>query len=142
MSPMIDMVFLLLIFFIVAAKIIKLKQDPDIMPPLAKQGSKDQDNIQGRIVINIYKDGTIANANGRKDDANLLLTEDDIENYVKERAEQIKGRDYEPEIHLRGDRDVEFRHIRKVVKSSASAGVIKVVFASTERYVKNRKNEE
>jgi biopolymer transport protein ExbD len=36
MSPMIDMVFLLLIFFIVNATAIIVKTDPKVLPPVAK----------------------------------------------------------------------------------------------------------
>ena len=36
MSPMIDMVFLLLIFFIVNATAIIVKTDPNVEPPVAK----------------------------------------------------------------------------------------------------------
>ena len=36
MSPMIDMVFLLLIFFIVNATAIIVKTDPEVKPPVAK----------------------------------------------------------------------------------------------------------
>jgi biopolymer transport protein ExbD len=138
MSPMIDMVFLLLIFFIVAAKIIKLKQDPDITVPLAKEGSMAQDNILGRIVVNIYEDGVIAGIDGRRADNSILEDEASIAQYIRERAEAIKARQYEPEIHLRGDFETEFKHVRKVTKAAAEAGIIKVVFASTERHVKKK----
>ena len=35
MSPMIDMVFLLLIFFMIASQMITIKMDPEVLPPVA-----------------------------------------------------------------------------------------------------------
>ena len=37
MSPMIDMVFLLLIFFMIASQMITVKMDPKVLPPVADQ---------------------------------------------------------------------------------------------------------
>jgi len=48
MSPMIDMVFLLLIFFIVNATAIIVQTDPKVKPPIAKNSERQKDG-RGRI---------------------------------------------------------------------------------------------
>ncbi len=53
MSPMIDMVFLLLIFFIVASQIIDEKPAVDV--PSAAYG-KVPENTEGRLMISVTKD--------------------------------------------------------------------------------------
>ena len=57
MSPMIDMVFLLLIFFIVTANLVVVKMDKKVEVPVADQ-SEPQKKKTGRIVINVYGDGS------------------------------------------------------------------------------------
>ena len=123
MSPMIDMVFLLLIFFIVASTVIVVKQDAEVDPPVATQSTKAKDG-KGRIVMNIRKDGTVWNEKGVK-----FNEPKDIEDYVKKKKEGEKAKGLTPVIHLRGDKGVSFKYVRKVIKASASAGVDSVIFS-------------
>ena len=55
MSPMIDMVFLLLIFFLVNATLIIVKMDKRVKVPIAKFSTKQESKL-GRIVMNVYGD--------------------------------------------------------------------------------------
>ena len=124
MSPMIDMVFLLLIFFIVASTVIVVKQDPEVEPPVARASKKAKDG-KGRIVINIRKDGTYL-----AETADLQFDDDEaITKYVKERKDQEKAKGLVPIIHLRGDKGVPFKHVRTVIRAAAAAGVDNVVFS-------------
>ena len=59
MSPMIDMVFLLLIFFMVASRMVTVRVDPDHRAPGRGQGDQAVKNIKGRIHHQRpYPDGT------------------------------------------------------------------------------------
>jgi len=124
MSPMIDMVFLLLIFFIVASTVIVVKQDPNVDPPIADRSKKAKDG-NGRIVINVRKDGSFfaENTTISFDDA------DAIEEYVKEKKLVEDSKGHKPIIHLRGDQGVSFKYVRTVIRASAKAGVDNVVFS-------------
>lgn len=124
MSPMIDMVFLLLIFFLVNATMIIVKQDPNVKPPVASYSKKAKDG-NGRIVINIYENGDLFNEAGEK-----LNEDEDIFDLVKEQKEIIDGQGYEPKLHLRGHKAAVFKHCRKVIRVSAKAGVDQVLFAT------------
>ena len=61
MSPMIDMVFLLLIFFIVNATLIIVDMYKRVKVPIARH-SERQDDKMGRIVVNVYSDEHAAEA--------------------------------------------------------------------------------
>jgi len=124
MSPMIDMVFLLLIFFIVASTVIVVKQDPEVEPPVAKYSKKAKDG-KGRIVINVRQDGTFL-----AETATLTFDDsEDIQKYVKERKAIEEGKGLIPIIHLRGDQGVPFKYVRKVIRAAAIAGVDNVIFS-------------
>ena len=60
MSPMIDMVFLLLIFFMVASTMIVNRLDPDVFIPTGKS-SEPPVQTGGRILINVFSDAVMAN---------------------------------------------------------------------------------
>lgn len=128
MSPMIDMVFLLLIFFIVNATAIIVKTDPEVSPPVAKN-SKRQEDGRGRIVINVRQDGTFT---GEK--FNVILADDkDIVDLVKRERDKIIPLGIVPKLHLRGDHEAVFKYSRTAVRAAAEAGVDQVVFAVYEK---------
>lgn len=124
MSPMIDMVFLLLIFFIVNATAIIVQTDPKVLPPVAKNSLKQKDG-RGRIVINVRQDGTYT-----AEDFNVILADDkDIFDLVKTKKEEIDALGVTPKLHLRGDQDAVFKYSRTAIRAAAQAGVDQVVFA-------------
>lgn len=123
MSPMIDMVFLLLLFFLVNATAIIVKLDPNVSPAVATN-SKVATDGNGRIVVNIWEDGTFTNEEGKK-----LDTDEDIVDLVKTQREKITAIGWVPKLHLRGHKDAVFKHCRKVMKNAADAGVDQVIFA-------------
>ncbi|MCB1077329.1 MAG: biopolymer transporter ExbD [Verrucomicrobiae bacterium] len=134
MSPMIDLVFLLLIFFMVSSHLIIVRIDKNVKPSIVKHGEVAENSL-GRIVINVYgfdeklgdKQGKIFDANGDE-----LDSSDAIEAFVDEEATKIRDSesDMVPKLHLRADRTTDTRLIKKVVQASAKAGVIDVIFGS------------
>jgi biopolymer transport protein ExbD len=123
MSPMIDMVFLLLMFFLVNAQMIVVKLDDRVKPPIAKNTIPAKVK-NGRIVVNIFEDGVFATEDGE------ILQEDDILDYIKKEKELNDGRGYTSKLHLRGHKAVVFRYCRKVIRIAAHAGVDQVIFAA------------
>jgi biopolymer transport protein ExbD len=125
MSPMIDMVFLLLIFFLVNATMIIVQQDPNVEPPIADKAKEAEDG-KGRIVINIYEDGEVFNETGKQ----KLETDEAIKDYIKQGREAVELQGFKAKLHLRGDKRAVFKHSRKVIRLAAEAEVEQVVFAT------------
>ncbi len=123
MSAMIDMVFLLLFFFLVNATAIIVKQDPRVKPPVATHSKLAEEN-NGRIVVNILEDGSFFS-----EDGNELPDDEAIVELVKTEREKILAIGWTPRLHLRGDKDAVFKHCRKVMRNAAAAGVDQVIFA-------------
>lgn len=124
MSPMIDMVFLLLIFFIVNATAIIVQTDPKVTPPVAKNSLK-QKVAAGRIVVNVHEDGTYT----AEKFTVVLKDETDIFDLVKTQKEQNDALGVESKLHLRGDQDTVFKFSRTAIRAAAAAGVDQVIFA-------------
>ena len=123
MSPMIDMVFLLLMFFLVNATVIVVKQDPNVNPPIAVNSRKAEEG-NGRIVVNIYKDGKFTTETKQS-----LADEEAIIELVKTEKAKIDLLGYKPKLHLRGDKEAVFKFSRQVIRAAAKGGVDQVVFA-------------
>lgn len=116
---MIDLVFLLLIFFMVAANIITFPKDPNIVIPVASD-SKVPTLVEGRVVLNVYMDGTVKDVNG----TTLSIPE------VTQRVAAAKGSNDNARLHLRAHKDVPYRHIQTVSRASAEGGVPTIIFST------------
>ena len=119
LSPMIDLVFLLLIFFMVTANIITYPKDPRVIIPVASD-AKVPELVDGRVVINIYEDGTIKDVEGR------VLSIAGLTQVMT----QAKVRNVNARLHLRAHKDVPYRFIREVSRASAKGGVPTVIFST------------
>ena len=126
MSPMIDMVFLLLIFFIVVSTPMVVKMDAKVKPSVAYNAKQPEDK-HGRIVVNVRADGTIYPVNAED---GALETPEDITEYVRKLKKKYDNQGFDPRLHLRGDKDSVFKHSRKVIKAAAAAGVDSVIFSA------------
>lgn len=130
MSPMIDMVFLLLIFFIVNASIVIVKMDKRVKIPIAEYAKK-QENKKGRIVINVYGEEDAGEGRFRDAEGDLVFdTDEAMKEYIKTEKEKIEERGIVPRIHMRGHRDSLFKYSRRVIRVAAAAGVNEVIFVS------------
>ncbi|MCZ7593177.1 MAG: biopolymer transporter ExbD [Kiritimatiellae bacterium] len=131
MTPMIDCVFLLLIFFMCAATMSKVDLTPEVSLPVAPRGAVPED-LRGRGTVNILPEGTVLS---------------DGQTVTKEHAYMISGklmdarglttaisarRAEEPELrlYLRVDKNVEFSMVRKAISACAEAGIYDVIFAT------------
>jgi len=131
MSPMIDMVFLLLIFFMVASTLIVLTKDPDVTPPVTPEGQVPE-VADGRILVNVYSD-EIKEQKGL--DTHFLdidsnpLTEDELAEYIGRLRELNEAEGLNSLLYVRGDREAMVRTIKQVMSIAASAGVSDVIFS-------------
>lgn len=119
LSPMIDLVFLLLIFFMVTANIITYPKDPNVVIPIASD-AKVPELVEGRVVVNIYEDGTLKDVAGKT----LSLGE------LTQVMSQAKAKSPKTRLHLRAHKSVPYRFIKEVSRASAEGGVPTVIFST------------
>ena len=132
MSPMIDMVFLLLIFFIVNATLIIVEMDKKVKVPIARYSEKQNDKM-GRIVVNVYSDEHAGEGRFRRADGKEVFANDeDMTKFIKEQKEywEDKGLGQKARLHLRADGEVHFTYVRRAIRAAAAAGVNEVIFVS------------
>ena len=122
MSPMIDLVFLLLIFFMVASTMITYKKDPNVTIPAASAGLPPK-VLEGRIIVNVYPDGSVHNEYGR------LMSLDEVTQVM----EQAKAKNPNTRLHIRADKNVSHVKVKDVIRASAEGGVNSVIFSTFVR---------
>lgn len=119
-SPMIDLVFLLLVFFMVASTAITYKKDKRVIIPIALD-AKVPELIEGRVIINVYEDGKIRDESGTRE-----MTEGDVEALMA----AAKAKNPNTRLHLRADRRVPHSEVKKVIGASSRGGVSNVIFST------------
>ena len=129
MSPMIDCVFLLLIFFIVVSAQAEVQIDPKVEPTIARDSIKQDSNV-GRIVVNAYyEEGQITYTSESGD----RIGTDDLGEYIKGEVKRIEGLEYadpRPLLHLRCDRALKWKDIQHVKDVAGNHKVNTFNFAS------------
>lgn len=117
LTPMIDIVFLLIIFFMVVANIITA--DKIKLPLPIAHDAAIPENTGLREVISVTADGSIF----------IGATPASLDR-VREVVAQNKTLSSHYKIFLRGDAGTPFKHLRDVMQACAEAGVIDIVFAT------------
>lgn len=131
MSPMIDMVFLLLIFFMVSAVMIDYKKDKDVEIPIADQARPPDEGISGRIIVNIYNDATAERRGTRfSDEDSNPLDEAGITDHVAKLKSFYDQGNVTPRLHVRGDRGADVEWMKRAVQAAGRAGVVEVIFST------------
>lgn len=116
LTPLIDIVFQLIIFFLVASHFVRNENVEAVTLPEATQGESD-DLATRRLVVTITADESLSVAGNRVDAAQverMLLAEKDRQGF---------------ELHIRSDQAVPYRIVEPLLLSAARAGVTKIRFA-------------
>ncbi|MEM8953458.1 MAG: biopolymer transporter ExbD [Verrucomicrobiota bacterium] len=118
LAPMIDVVFLLLIFFIVTWNFARFETELDVSVPVADEGADPQRTV-GEIIVNIRQDGTIVvNA--------VELSEDELFERLSAVSEVYKDQ----AVILRGDREASYADIINALDVIQRANIWNVAFAT------------
>ncbi len=121
MSPMIDMVFLLLIFFIVASQIVKVEKVPIELPAAAY--AKVPEDETGRYLITVTAEGDLYAG-----PASEQVTIDQL----KERVARELENDEDLRIMIRADGDTEYGVNEKIMEACADVGAVDMIIAAFE----------
>ena len=130
MTPMIDCVFLLLIFFMVSATMSKVDQTPEVQLPIAPKAAIP-DDLRSRGVVNIVPLGTPIGGGATSEDMPFIIYGQltDEPGLVKAISER---RATEPElrIYMRVDRNAEFKTVKRAIRACANAGIFDIIFGT------------
>ena len=121
-TPLIDVVFLLIIFFLVASHFVRNEKLEAVELPAATQSEADREDSPRRLVVTITSNERLVVA-GREVDL------PELEQMILAGRERGQGRF---EVRIRGDRAVPYRLIESILLACAKAGVTDVKFAVVE----------
>jgi biopolymer transport protein ExbD len=123
-APMIDVLLVLLIFFMSIATSSVARYDPGIQVPVAPDANKKEDSI-GELVFNI---AWLNNAAITTFEERIVQPGDTIPAMVTHKRANPEAR-----ILIRADSETPVRYINDVIEAGAKAGIIDVTFATVAR---------
>jgi biopolymer transport protein ExbD len=120
MAPMIDMVFLLLVFFMcVSSAATAEKSIPLDLPE--SETSKVPKELSGRGTISVDAKGEVYVGESRVDSAGL-----------KKLVRELISRKPDTRIVVRADEKTRYEHVKKVLRDCAESGAYEIVYATYE----------
>ena len=119
LSPMIDLVFLLLIFFMTSSTIITYLKDQRVMLPVAEDARVPK-AVKQRVIINVYENGDAGDEHGVR----LSRTE------MAARLRAAVGARPEVRLQIRPDRRVAHGAVKQVLETAREAGIRNVIFTA------------
>jgi biopolymer transport protein ExbD len=130
-APMVDVLLVLLLFFMATATTEVLVQTAELDLPAASD-AKEREDTPGQLVINIEKLNYRLKVNDQYYDKAEEVTP--IIQQASEAFGQLPGNDITQfRILVRADSKTSFSRIAEVMKASAAANVVNVTFAVAEQ---------
>ncbi len=123
MTPMIDIVFLLIIFFLVSSHLAQQETHLELALPDAESGTDPADDMTPRVTINLLPQGQILLAGNP-------LSIQQLEQRLRVEHTAERGN---LEVRLRADRQVPYRFVQPILRTCAGAGIWDVKFAVLEK---------
>ncbi|TDU69355.1 biopolymer transport protein ExbD [Prosthecobacter fusiformis] len=129
LAPLVDVLFLLVIFFAVTSHYAKNEQVMDISVPAADEGEEKESRNVGEIIINIKSAGEII-VNGQElTEEELLVKLRNIASIYKDQA-----------VILRGDEVADYKYVINVLNTCQKAGIWNIAFATRKPETEAPKN--
>ncbi|MEZ6127998.1 MAG: biopolymer transporter ExbD [Planctomycetaceae bacterium] len=123
-TPLIDVVFLLIIFFLVASHFVRSEQAQPVDLPLAGSGQMDHDQAPYRLTVTIAKDGSL-----------FISGESESEAAVFRRIEELQqtaaAAGMDPEVRIRPDKLGQHGPFRRLYEHCARHNIRRIQFAVT-----------
>ena len=119
MSPMIDLVFLLLIFFMTSSSMITFLKDRNVELPVAESAQVPK-SVKSRLLVNVYAEGTYG------DDRGSALSLADVKQDMQGLIVANPGF----RLFIRADRRSAHRSVREFLDVARDVGVQQVIFST------------
>jgi biopolymer transport protein ExbD len=117
-APMIDVVFILLFFFITTQIFSQWETEIEIKLPTAESGSIPK-RLPGEVIINVLKDGTVTVNRQPLDRAEL-------NDLLKNVVELFPGQP----VLIRADKETDYEHVIRVIDQCRRADIWNISFAT------------
>jgi biopolymer transport protein ExbD len=119
LTPMIDCMFLLLIFFLVTTSFYKIERELRVDLPESSEGeSRESEKLPNEIIVNVLLDGTLF-VNRQE------MTHDELLQLLRKAKLQFPG----IPVVIRGDGMTRHKHVVRIMEACSKTGITNVSIA-------------
>ena len=122
MTPMIDVVFLLIIFFLVSSHLAKQEVQAEMNLPAAETGTEPKETGARRLTINVVSENGVYVVKLGSQPANPIELEARLKHELQNSLDDL-------EVRIRGDRAVPYHFVEPILVTCARLGIWNVNFA-------------
>ena len=115
MTPLVDVMLVLLIIFIITIPVMKHAVNID----LPRATNQPEDAKPQTVRLSVASDGSYYWNEAKIDDETLA-----------QRLKEEGAKDPQPELHIRGDKDVRYERVAQAMAAAQQAGVRKIGFVT------------
>lgn len=127
-APMIDILLVLLVFFMAIASTQVLQTNEDVRLPVAKEGKEPGDELDGRVTVNILWT-ELNNSGSIEISGKTFQSGAEVQPVL---AEAVRNNP-DAQILIRADKQVRYEYLRGILKAAGGAGVRNVTFSVVNR---------
>jgi biopolymer transport protein ExbD len=136
LAPMVDVLMCLIIFFLLASKLVSAEHFPVKLPWAVAAREVETRDLGARVTINVRRaDGSderaeyvVVDWNGR-DIAERVLQPGELGSLLRSRAARAAGQSQQLRCVIRADEDVQYQHVESVLRACGLAKVANIVFS-------------
>ena len=123
MTPMIDVTFLLIIFFLLSSHLAQQETQTELVLPAVSSGNQAAVDNRPRLSVNVRADGSITLGS-------TPTSREEMSGRLQIEREKL-GPDME--VRIRADRSVPYKTVEPILLACADAGIWNVTFAVVKR---------
>jgi biopolymer transport protein ExbD len=131
-APMIDILLVLLIFFMSIATDQVLQVNKDVVLPVAKDGQVPEEGTRSELMVNItWSD--IGQA------GNIIVDDKPIEMLALTSRIQTMAKNEDFRVVIRADKNTRYAYTKEVMRAVGAGGVGKITFSVVDKEVEGKK---
>lgn len=123
-APMIDILLVLLVFFMSISSTQVLQVNDHVKLPVAKEGKDAGDKTEGKIIVNILWN-PLNNVGSIEIDGKEFINPAEIQPILS----NVVSKTPNAQIIIRADKSVRYEYLRQVLRSAGGAGALNVTFS-------------
>lgn len=128
LAPMVDVMMCLLIFFMLATKMVEQENSKIDLPSARAAKEVDKQDLGNRLVINV-RDATVLGGNGVD-----YVVRENVRSLEEIRSLLTLEQERDPDVNcvIRADRSVPYRHVQAVMVLCAQANLRNLTFGALQ----------
>jgi biopolymer transport protein ExbD len=130
-APMIDILLVLLVFFMSISSTELLQTNEAVRLPVAKDGKQLPESKEGMLIVNVLWN-SLNNAGSIEVNGQTFYVAQDLAPVVQQTIQRTP----DARIFVRADKEVRYDYLRSILKIAGSGGITNITFS-----VVNRENE-